>query len=288
MPVRSLALGALLLAACTSPAPSASSAGDAFGGSRQAVSEWAEARGFSAAALKAGDFTLRGFVRRALTPASTLVVYIEGDGAPWPTLFDPPRDPTPLQPVALAMAAADPAASVAYLGRPCQYLDPVALAHCAPAYWSERRFAPEVVAALDAAVSQLKAESGAARLQLVGYSGGGVLAALLAGQRDDVGLLITVAAPLALADWVALHDLSPLSGSLDPSAADCASGGSEAMPLAHHFVGDDDELVPPALVERYVASCGGRLQRVAAFRHERHWVRDWAQLLQRAREEDRP
>ena len=277
---------ALLLAACASPSSSAGA--DAVGGSCRATREWEEARGFSAAALKAGDFTLRGFVRRALTPASTLVVYIEGDGAPWPTLFAPPRDPTPLQPVALAMAAADPAASVAYLGRPCQYLDPVALAHCAPAYWSERRFAPEVVAALDAAVSQLKAESGAVRLQLVGYSGGGVLAVLLARQRDDVGLLITVAAPLVLADWVALHELSPLSGSLDPSVVGCASGTSDAMRPAQHFVGDDDKLVPPALVERYVASCGGRLQRIAGFDHERHWARDWARLLQRAREEERP
>jgi dienelactone hydrolase len=274
----SLLLAVCVLSGCASP--------DSFGGSREAAGNWALARGFSSVTIVAGDFELAGFVRKSRLPSATLVVYIEGDGAAWPTPFHPPADPTPQKPVALALAAADPAASVVYLARPCQYLDAAALARCAPAYWIERRFAPEVVAAFDVALTRLKAESGASRLQLVGYSGGGVIAALLAQRRDDVERLITVAAPLALADWVALHGLSPLAGSLDP--ADTHSGGA-ATRDALHFVGDDDRVVPPALLDRYVGANGGRVERIAGYNHERYWSRDWAKLINRARnEEGRP
>jgi hypothetical protein len=37
--------------------------------------------------------------------AAVLHVYIEGDGAAWPSPLHPPRDPTPDRPVALALAA---------------------------------------------------------------------------------------------------------------------------------------------------------------------------------------
>lgn len=280
IPVKAALAGAafsLLLAACASP--------DSFGGSRQAVADWAQRRGFAATSLRAGDFELAAFVRVAERPAETLVVYIEGDGAAWHTPFQPPRDPTPWQPTALALAAADPAAKVAYLGRPCQYLDAEALARCPPAYWSERRFAPEVVAAFDQALTRLLAGSGATRLQLVGYSGGGVIAALLAQRRDDVERLITVAAPLALAEWVALHGLSPLAGSLDP-ASDRPFAGSRQGRQALHFVGEEDRVVPPQVVERYVELRGGRSERVAGYNHERYWSRDWPRLVSRARNEE--
>jgi esterase/lipase len=52
---------------------------------------------------------------------------------------------------------------------------------------------------MDAAVTALKRASGASRLRLVGYSGGGVMAMLLAARRDDVAQVVTIAAPLRLA-----------------------------------------------------------------------------------------
>ena len=252
------------------------SALDSFGGSRQATAQWAAQRGFTATELKAGDFDLLAFVRRPSVPAATLTIYIEGDGAAWPTPYDPPRDPTPRQPVSLALAAADPAPAVAYLGRPCQYLDAAALAKCSSAYWTERRFAPEVIAAADAAVTQLKNIYGARRLRLVGYSGGGVVAALLAARRDDVDAFVTVAAPLALAAWVQWHDASPLTGSLDPSAV------AASLPHGVHFVGGGDKTVPAAIVERFVRARGGTVEVIPGFDHECCWTREWAGLLPRA------
>lgn len=241
------------------------------------IAAWASERGFSIRDIEAGSFRLAAFVREPSVAGGTMVVYIEGDGAPWPTPYHPPRDPTPNKPVSLALAAADPSPAVVYLGRPCQYLEADALRHCDSRYWIERRFAPEVVAAYDVAVTQLKSLFRARRLRLVGYSGGGVIVALLAARRDDVDILVTVAAPLALSEWVAWHDASPLTGSLDPAGL----GDKVRLPPGVHFVGGNDRTVPIPIVERFVRRKGGRMETVPDFDHDCCWVRDWVNLLAR-------
>ncbi|MDP2809898.1 MAG: alpha/beta hydrolase, partial [Rhodocyclaceae bacterium] len=180
--------------------------------SREATVSRATTLGFARQDIAAGPFRLAAFVRRTAAGSETLSIYIEGDGAPWDTPWHPPRDPTPVKPVALAMALADTAPAVSYLSRPCQYLDEAALRQCDSAWWMGRRFAPEVVAAYDEAIARLKSDFGARRIRLVGHSGGGVIAALLAFRRTDVEQLVTVAAPLALTEWVAWHDITPLTG----------------------------------------------------------------------------
>src|SRR5688572_10600343 len=99
-----------------------------------------DVEGFARVPLRVGKFDLFALVRQPAA-AETLAIYIEGDGAPWAAHY-PPRDPTPREPIALALAAADPAPALAWLARPCQYLDALALAGCDPAYWTGRRFAP--------------------------------------------------------------------------------------------------------------------------------------------------
>lgn len=248
---------------------------DRFGGSRRAVVDWAAARGFVAADQQAGKFRLLALSRaEAAGTAGTLRVYIEGDGAAWPTPYHPPRDPTPMEPTALAMAAVDSAATVVYLGRPCQYLDAAELAQCPGEFWTGSRFAPAVVDAYMELLDRLKAASGAQRLRLVGYSGGGVIAALLAARRNDVEQLVTVAAPLPVAEWTALHGLTPLAGSLDPDAA------AGSVPKATHMAGADDDIVPPQLVAGFVHRHGGRLRKLAGFDHRCCWARDWKRLLE--------
>ena len=225
--------------------------------------------------IEAGPFRLAAFVRERPIAGGTLVVYVEGDGAAWPTPYHPPRDPTPRKPIALTLAAADPAPAVVYLGRPCQYLGTEALRHCDSAYWIERRFAPEVVAGYDLVLTLLKASFQANRLRLVGYSGGGVIAVLLAARREDVDVLVTVAAPLALSEWVAWHNASPLAGSLDPAEL----SENVRLPPSVHFVGGNDRTVPVPMVERFVRLKGGHMETVPDFDHDCCWARDWASLL---------
>jgi dienelactone hydrolase len=257
----------VVLAACATP--------DRFGGSRQAVLDWSRARGFAEQPAASGRFRLLTLVRGG--GGERVSIYIEGDGAAWATPYHPPGDPTPTRPVALALAAADPGAAIAYLGRPCQYLDATALQDCDRAYWSGKRFAAEVVAVYDEAINGIKRGTGARRIALFGYSGGGVIAALLAARRDDVERLVTVAAPLATAEWTTWHGVSPLSGSLDPADM----GENVRLPRAVHFVGADDRIVPAVVVERFVQRSGGRIEVIPGFDHDCCWSRDWGALLGR-------
>jgi alpha-beta hydrolase superfamily lysophospholipase len=234
--------------------------------------------GLARAPLHAGKFDLFALARQS-PGAETLSIYIEGDGAPW-AAHSPPRDPTPREPIALALAAADPSPALAWVARPCQYLDAPALAGCDRAYWTVRRFAPEVVQAYDSAVTELKNRSGAQRVRLVGYSGGGVIAVLVAMRRGDVERVVTVAAPLSVADWVAWHRLTPLAGSLDPRR----EPGAVRVPGVH-FAGASDKTVPAGIIAAYVESKGGRLVEIPGFDHECCWARDWPHLLGRASKE---
>ncbi len=211
-----------------------------------------------------------------------LHLYLEGDGRAWARRNRLAADPTPRDPVALELAARDPHPAVAWLARPCQYTrerDPA----CEPRYWSSHRYAEEVITSLDRAIDRLKARLGMPRahLLLIGYSGGGQVAALLAARRKDVAGLLTVAANLDHAAWTTWHGDTPLSGSLN--AANVAPL-LKGLPQ-RHLAGGQDEVVPPAVILAFARRLGpAGLERVVLipeFDHHCCWLRDWPELLRR-------
>lgn len=208
-----------------------------------------------------------------------LTIYIESDGAPWPTATTPPYDPTPVKPLVLQMAAADTAAAVAYIGRPCQYLDDAALEVCDPALWTHGRFSESAVAATSRAVDQIKRAAGARDVALAGYSGGGAMAALVAARRDDVVCLVSVASPLDTAAWTRSIGVSSLRTSLNP-----AQFTDTLINVAQtHFTGNDDTVVPPATINSFVAPMkNARVVARAGADHDCCWVRDWRELLRQS------
>ncbi len=254
----------LLGTACATP--------DHFGGSRQRVIEWSTPRGFVAATIKTESFDILE-LKRIQGNTKRLTVYIEGDGAAWPTPYHPPRNPTPSYPVALALAASDPSQAVVYLGRPCQYLDEAQLAQCPAIWWTNQRFSSEVIKAYAQALDSIKIQSGAQTLRLVGYSGGGVIAALTALGRDDVDSLVTVASPLSLGKWTQLKSLSPLSGSIDPLFA------LGKLPPATHWIGTRDDVVPLSIVEEFAQKRGGKVNPIKGYDHQCCWTENWPRLL---------
>ncbi|MXR37267.1 alpha/beta hydrolase [Craterilacuibacter sinensis] len=201
----------------------------------------------------------------------TLVVYLEGDGRAYASRDIVSADPTPQQALALQLALVDVRPNIAYLGRPCQY-GGADRQPCAPRYWSSHRFAPEVVDSLMRALDRLKAETGAGSLELIGYSGGGALAVLLAARRNDVVAVQTVAGNLDHVAWTRQLGLSPLAGSLN---------AADALPaIAHirqtHWVGEADRVVPPALTQDVLSrhALAGSLREVAAG-HQEGWLAVW-------------
>ncbi len=243
---------------------------------RQRADTLAAQRGWRPVAIAAGGFDLLAYLPERTTARDTLTVYIEGDGLAWLSDDMPSADPTPLTPVALAMALAQPRGAAAYLSRPCQYLRPQAA--CRRALWTDRRFAPEVVAAMNQAIGVLKTRFGASRLVLVGYSGGGAIAALVAARREDVARLVTVAGNLDTDAWTGLHRVAPLEGSLNPALASARLAGVAQL----HLIGERDQVMPAAIAGAYAAhfpsTARPALRLIAGYDHACCWARDWAAL----------
>ncbi|MFZ5699400.1 MAG: alpha/beta hydrolase [Pseudomonadota bacterium] len=225
---------------------------------------------------------LRGFARLQEEQAA-LVVYIEGDGRAWINRQTPSNDPTPINPVALKLAVLDGAANVVYLGRPGQYLDSMPNLSANRRYWLSARFAPEVVAAYVVAVRELATLVEATTIDLVGFSGGGALAALVAArlkqQEPSWALsLRTVAGNLDTDAWTSLRKITPLAESLNPA--------DEAATLRNipqiHLLGLQDRQVPRAVFEAYAAKLGGRrcLRAVEVdAAHAGPWEDAWREVL---------
>jgi serine hydrolase FSH1 len=207
--------------------------------------------GWQRTTLKTKTFELISYLPKNITSNDLLTVYIEGDGFAWRTSRRPSTDPTPHNPVALKLAMQHQNKSAAYLARPCQYQNDLEKSPlCDQIFWTNKRYAPEVIEASEQALTQLKNIYNAKELVLVGYSGGAAVAALLAAQRDDVIKLITVAGNLDHQAWTQLHNLSTLTGSLNP--ADYRHQ-LQTIPQIH-FVGDDDKNIPSSLIKEFVES----------------------------------
>jgi len=170
---------------------------------------------------------------------------------------------------------------VLYLARPCQY-GGASEPPCDVSVWTDARFSEAVVASVDDAISQDVRARGAGSLTLFGYSGGGVIAALVAARRHDVARLVTVASPLDPSVWTREVGATPLRGSLRP--VDFAPV-LRAIPQVH-FIGARDARVPRSAVDAYVVALGAppavRVESVADFDHHCCWETAWPDLLARA------
>ena len=246
----------------------------------EAVSR-ARAKGMRATTIEAGRFSLFTLSRGLEVGTGTVVVYIEGDGHAWRTSRTPSADPTPRTPYALELALRDPRPAVLYLARPCQFVAADARESCLPRYWTQARFAPEVVDALNRAISA--SVHPGSPIGLIGFSGGGALAALVAARREDVQWLITIAGNLDHQLWTSLHAVTPLTESLNP--ADVA-GRLSALPQVH-WSGAEDAVVPAAVARSYLSRMPSANRALVAvepgFGHHCCWAQRWPKLLCRHR-----
>lgn len=200
-----------------------------------------------------------------------LRIYLEGDGRAWATATQPSTDPSPRQLMVTRLALNDPTPSI-YLARPCQF---VSVPTCTNEMWTNQRFSEEVVASLDQALDLFKARYHNKSFELVGYSGGAAVALLLAARRDDVSQIQTLAGNLSPTEWVRIHQLSPLTGSLEP----LQYRQRLAKIPQRHLSGADDRVVPAAIEVFYrqrlePAACLETVV-IPGVTHESGWDRVW-------------
>ncbi|WP_339670693.1 hypothetical protein [Dasania marina] len=225
------------------------------------------------------QFDLVAFLPQASAPQRQLIIYIEGDGLAWRNHYTPAYNPTPINPTALKLALQHPTNNAVYLARPCQYVRAANSHHCQQQVWTAGRFSEAVIASTAKAIDVLKTQYQATSLVLVGYSGGGTLAALVAVRRQDVKQLITVAANLDHRAWTDYHHISPLAKSLSLTAY---RDRLSSIPQ-HHFVGADDLIVPAELNKKFLATMPSSpwivLDIIEGVDHDCCWVEQWPRLI---------
>lgn len=191
--------------------------------------------------------------------AAPATIYIEGDGMAWSYMSG---DATPENPVALHLASKDNAENVAWLARPCQYSGKLDGGECEREYWTDRRFAPEVLRAFDEALDNIARQYDITGFNLVGYDGGAVIAAALAQNRKDILSLRTVAGKLN-----EIRNPATLA----------------AMPQ-RHFAGGQDEVTPPAVLHGYLQAVGPsscvNYDFIQENSHDKGWPDKWPELLE--------
>jgi len=229
--------------------------------------------------IKTDKFDLISFHNKQNLENNLLIIYIEGDGNSWKSKYRISEDPTPENPVALKLAAIDPRPNVFYLARPCQYLDKTGLQKCSPIYWSSHRYSIDVVNAINQAISSIKSSNNASKIELVGFSGGGVLAMLVAAIRDDVSKIITIASNIDHVPWSKYHNVSLLEGSLNP--VDFINDLKNIQQL--HLWGEKDRLVPVKTQATFINSLEKNklfeYRILPEFTHTCCWGDYWADAL---------
>jgi len=246
---------------------------------RQRIVDIATDAGWQYQVVKGARFDLATFTPKAMGRQNHLVVYIEGDGKAWVTTHQPSLNPTPEQALALRLALKHPGNNAVYLARPCQYVVDQQRHYCDESVWTQSRFSDDVIQASSDAISVLKKKFNARSLTLIGYSGGGAVAALVAARRNDVELLVTVAGVLDHRLWTAQHNISPLADSLNP-----ADYRQQLMKVPqYHLSGGSDDVVPSVQAKDFVngfQSTGSIIFKI--IEHNNHvccWVEQWPQLL---------
>jgi len=203
-------------------------------------------------------------------------IYIPGDGTPWRTRYSISLDPTPPYSLVLDLMEIDKTSSM-FLGRPCYYGQRQARA-CHPSYWTHRRYSETIVDSMIDALKQQLAIHPACKVTLIGFSGGGTLAMLIAPRLPQVIMVITIAGNLDVSAWSKYHSYSPLQESLNPA---------ELAPLSAdikqwHLLGDADEEIPLSLTEQALQSQpDARILYFENFTHECCWKKIWPSVLKK-------
>lgn len=187
------------------------------------------------------QFTLASW-QKIDKPGADLTIYIEGDGYAFNYEGKASRDPTPRSTALREIAFRDNDSNIVYLARPCQY---VMSKNCQKKDWTTGRYSQNIINAETEAVRQLLRQTGSREVILVGYSGGAMIAALIAVQNPNIRIkkLITIAGLLEHRNWAEYHHVSPLKDSLDLQEYQKDFAKISQV----HFLGENDKIIPQNL-----------------------------------------
>lgn len=233
----------------------------------------AKNHGFTHRMVKGGEFLFTTYQKITDTSAE-YVVYIEGDGS----IVDkgmPSNNPTPIHPMVLELATKDRRANIVYIARPCQYTPMELNLKCEPSYWSDKRWSEDSVDAMNSAIKSIV---GNKKIHLVGFSGGGGIAVLIAARNPAVKDIITLAGNLDHVSFNKYHGAFQCLNSLNP--IDYAKSINQVLQI--HFSGSKDKKVPSFIADSFVKASGSNCvhsEVLADVTHNRGWIKNIEYIL---------
>ncbi|WP_206617933.1 alpha/beta fold hydrolase [Hahella sp. KA22] len=219
----------------------------------------------------------------ASTLQALLIVVIEGDGLPWSRPWRISSDPTSPDPLMFDWYRQWPGEAL-YIGRPCYFgarsgrvppapwdrENPPEAQPCFAYWYTHGRYSEAVVAAMAQA---LRMKAGDRPLLLLGHSGGGTLAMLLAAQMSNVAAVMTLSGNLDVGAWTSEHNFSRLTGSLDPAVMPPLNRDVRQW----HWGASEDRTVKPEWIEREATRQQATFQLGPAAKHS-DWRLYWPQI----------
>ncbi len=231
-----------------------------------------QAYGFLEKTISTEVFDHSIFSNQKVNPSSALHVYIEGDGQPFIHQRYINNDPTSVTALGLTLMHADPNPSV-LIGRPCYHGHKSD--NCVNnKWWTSHRYSEQVVSSMAKTINALN--SGQRDIILIGFSGGGSIAMLLAGRVDRLKKIVTVNANLDIDAWTQYHAYTPLKGSLNPIDYLDKTAPWEQI----HLVGGRDKNVTHTVWQDKIQSAANaRIITYPNFNHTCCWASIWLQIL---------
>jgi pimeloyl-ACP methyl ester carboxylesterase len=229
---------------------------------------------FNRVLVKGGDFWITTY-QKITDENAPYVFYLEGDGAAFDGRYRVSRNPTPRRQMFIQLAQMDHRPNVIYVGRPCQYTPKDLNPKCSNLYWTDRRMSDDSVESLNEVINSINKNKS---FSLVGYSGGGGIAVLIAARNNMVRDIITIAANLDHIAFTTLHNVTPMIGSLNP--IDYVSKVGNIPQL--HISGEKDKIVPPFIADKFVQASGSTCvkQRIMPrIDHTHGWNKIWEYVL---------
>jgi len=226
--------------------------------------------------VNSGQFRHQFFFNQLAVSSEQKIVhvYLDGDGTPWEKHRWITDDPTARNPIILKLMVQDLSPAI-LLGRPCYYgLNRDQLCHYR--YWTSHRYSSEIVSSMVKALTKWMEKHDFKKIILIGYSGGGTLAMLMAPKMSHVDTVVTIAANLEIDAWTQLHEYSSLFGSLNPS--DFAIPNKIKL---IHFIGGQDRVVPASIIKKIAKNNNHSIFiEYPQFNHFCCWVKQWPYILE--------
>jgi predicted esterase len=206
-------------------------------------------------------------LERISNPKKPIRIYIGGDGRAYVNNYQPSLDPTPTSNFLISLIAQDPSPNLVYIARPCQFVESK---KCEEKYWTSERFSAEAIAAIDEVVSEFSDH----KIEIVGYSGGALVALEL--EQKNIKNIRTIAGNLDLETFAAMHGIAPI-------VAPKINYKNLAKIPQIHFVGAEDKIIPLAVTEAYEGTLPRKncvkVKIISGTTHNENWQKEWADLL---------